>query len=205
MAVDAIHLQGAHRQSSFRSNEPLFASRRSGLLLTDDAFDGPCQAPQRAAADHDLHIAHSVAEVPQILCLQARSGGEAVGGEQYDPLNSMRAATPWHPWALMLCCILTAAAPGAALAQGGQPTALASALNSLSGAAVPGVYTAMAAAAPLSTTVDTLVSSSRPRTTSQRGALPAPAPAPAQFAALKDGTVLMRGVGLGGYAHSSVR
>ena len=59
------------------------------------------------------------------------------------------------------------------------------------------------AAAPLGTIVDTLVSASRPRTTSQRDDLPAPAPAPAQFAAaLKDGTVLMKGVGLGGYASS---
>jgi len=106
----------------------------------------------------------------------------------------MRASTPWHPRVLMLCCILAAAAPGAARAQGSQPTALASSLNSLSGAAV------LPAAAPLGTIVDTLVSASRPRTTSQRGDLPAPAPASAPFSALKDGSVPMKGVGLGGYA-----
>ena len=150
---------------------------------------------QRAAASY-YWTSNPFAKVLQLLCLQARSSGEAVVGRQYEPL-SMRATTPWRPWMLILCCILTAAAPGAARAQGGQPTALASTLNSLLGAMV------VPAAAPLGTIVDTLVSASWPRTTSQRGDLPAPAPAPAQFAALKDGTVPMRGVGLGGYASAS--
>ena len=113
----------------------------------------------------------------------------------------MHPATPWHQRVLLLCCILVAAALGAARAQGGgQPTALlASTLNSLSGAAV------LPAAAPLGTIVDTLVSGPpRPRTTGQRGDVPAPAPAPsAQFAGLKDGTVPMKGIGLGGYAQLS--